>query len=132
MKTLKPEIIFEPGSLIGDIQHQFNLLYPFLKIEFLKQNGFKTGKIFKLAATHRIIDTSNTYASCILNIDKNRTVAQIANDCLQQLGLSVQVLRKSGNVWNLISITDGWTLENQNNAAQFISSEMSTPPVINN
>lgn len=129
MKTLNAEIIFENGCLIGDIQHQFNLLYPFLKIEFLKQSGHASGKHVKLPATHRIIDASGTCTSCVLNVDKDRTIAQIADDCMQKLGLSLQVLRKSGNVWNLISITDSWTLENQNNAARFISSEMNTPAV---
>lgn len=126
METLSAEIIFENGSLVGDIQHQFNMFYPFLRIEFLKQSGHLTGKNMKLPATHKLTDTSNTRTFCVLNVDKNRTVAQITNDCLTSLGLAVQVLRKSGNVWNLISITDGWTLENQNNAAQFISSEMGT------
>jgi hypothetical protein len=35
--------------------------------------------------------------------------------------------RKSGNVWNVISVTDGWTLENQNASGQFISSVMAGP-----
>jgi hypothetical protein len=44
-----------------------------------------------------------------------------------KLGVIVQVSRKSGNVWNVISITEGWTLESQNSAGEFISSEMTMP-----
>ena len=37
----------------------------------------------------------------------------------------MQVFRKSGNIWNAISLTDSWTLESQNEAGEFISTEMS-------
>ncbi len=40
------------------------------------------------------------------------------------LGLYIQVFGKSGNVWNVISFTDSWTLESHNKAAEFISAEM--------
>jgi hypothetical protein len=39
------------------------------------------------------------------------------------------VSRKSGNVWNMISVTDGWTLESQNSAGEFISSQMALTPI---
>ncbi|QEC65766.1 hypothetical protein FRZ67_00015 [Panacibacter ginsenosidivorans] len=64
-----------------------------------------------------------------LRIENKRTIAQVEDDCIQQLGLLVQISRKSGNVWNTISLTENWTLEEQNNAGKFISSEMKLPPV---
>lgn len=124
METINSEIVLKPDSLISDIQSQFNSLYPFLKIEFLKNNSPTSGKSLIVNTIYRLKDLSNFSTTQKINVDKTRTVAEIAADCINKIGLSVQVLRKSGNVWNLISLTDSWTLENQNDAGAFISSEM--------
>ncbi len=118
------EIVLDPDSLIADIQNQFNSFYPFLKIEFSKSNNTGIGKSPRMEGAFRIKDLTKTSSITRLNIDKSRTVQQLANDCMHTLGLLVKVLRKSGNVWNVISVTDNWTLENQNDAGRFISSEM--------
>jgi hypothetical protein len=39
-------------------------------------------------------------------------------------GLSVQVFRKSGNVWLETSATDNWTLRQQNNEGAELSTQM--------
>lgn len=62
-----------------------------------------------------------------IDINDRRTVAEISHEFEHKLGVIVQVSRKSGNVWNVISITEGWTLETQNSAAEFISSQMAMP-----
>ncbi|MEO6489743.1 MAG: hypothetical protein ABIO04_07385 [Ferruginibacter sp.] len=62
-----------------------------------------------------------------ISIDDTRTIAQVSDDFEKALGFSIEVLRKSGNVWNVISVTKGWTLENQNSAGRFISMEMASP-----
>ena len=125
METHDNEIVLKPDSLIGDIQLQFNSLYPFLKIEFLKSGELPGLKNSGLNSGYRIMDLSKSSPIAKLNVNKYRTVAQITDDCLNKFGLTMQLFRKSGNVWNVISLTDNWTLESQNNAGEFISSEMS-------
>lgn len=132
METNSSDITLKPGSLIRDIQFKFNSLYPFLKIEFCKNGGISNGKKAILNSEYCLKDISELSSNTILNVDKNRTIEYLALDSIDKLGLSIQVFRKSGNVWNVISLTDNWTLENQNNAGQFISAEMtrvSTLPV---
>ena len=130
METNNNEIVLKPDSIIADIQIQFNLFYPFLKIEFLKTPGNVSGKNLRHNGELCLSEVSEITSIKEINVAKNRTVLQIADDC-KKMGLYIQVLRRSGNIWNVISLTDSWTLENQNNEGQFISSEMAgaVPPI---
>lgn len=130
METNTYHIILEPDKVIGDIQFQFNSLYPFLKIEFSKINGSSTSKKVNPNSVYCLKDFSALSSAVILNVDKNRTIKQIVMDCKDKLDLCMHVFRKSGNVWNVISLTDSWTLESQNNAGQFISYEMTGEPTL--
>ena len=109
MKTNNNEIVLKTETLIRDIQMQFNSFYPFLKIEFLKNSGMVSGKNLHLNSQLCLNEVSEIISTLEMNVDKNRTVLQIAEDC-KKIGLFIQVLRKSGNVWNVISLTDNWTL----------------------
>ena len=42
-------------------------------------------------------------------------------------GLSVQILRKSGKVWLGTTVTDNWTLKEQNEQGQILSGNVSEP-----
>ena len=44
------------------------------------------------------------------------------------LGLNAKISRKSGKVWNAISLTKGWTLERQNAAGEYVSEIMREQP----
>jgi hypothetical protein len=66
-----------------------------------------------------------------INISNNITIGDLTHKLEALLGVIIQVFRKCGNVWNVISLTSEWTLENQNASGLFISSEMNRK-VINN
>ncbi len=130
MNPLRSEIVINSDSLIMDIQLQFNMLYPYLKIEFFK-NSNKTipkTKVSTASPQNKIKELTNLETTQKLNVGKTRTVAEIASDFYRQIGLSVRLFRKSGNIWSTISLTEGWTLENQNKAGEFISTEMNSSP----
>jgi hypothetical protein len=111
-------------SRIWDIQEQFNMHYPFLKLEFFpmqinervfpKQEMLSSGRFVK-----NILTQSD---KTIINVDQTKTVAEVENDLKRQLGLPVQILRLSGNVWIETTLTDDWTLEKQNREGEQISS----------
>ncbi|QEC70074.1 hypothetical protein FRZ67_23235 [Panacibacter ginsenosidivorans] len=125
------EILITEDTLVSDIQEIFSSFYPFLKIEFskLQSNSQSLQKSRKVLPQDSIKNITNAMMPVKLRIENKRTIAQVEDDCIQQLGLLVQISRKSGNVWNTISLTENWTLEEQNNAGKFISSEMKLPPV---
>src|SRR4051794_17951006 len=126
MEQISKEIIITSAILVIDIQKQFTLFYPFLKIEFFaKPNAISSLKKHTVNSATSISKLTSLPATVKLNVAEDRTVAQVEQDFREQLGLSIQVFRKSGNVWNAISLTDSWTLESQNKAGEFISTEMS-------
>ena len=47
-------------------------------------------------------------------VTQNETVSTLENELWKNFGLSAQVFRKSGNLWIETSLTDSWTLEQQN------------------
>jgi hypothetical protein len=113
--------------LIADVQKQFASAYPFLKVEFYKSND----KYKHLNQNPKQIahDLSLKYArseSIVagdLVIDDKMTVSNLENAFMDQFGLTAQVFRRSGNIWLETTITDSWTLKQQNDHGREISVE---------
>ena len=120
----KKEILVNINSLWSDIQSVFSGYYPFLKMEMIKK-GSPEHRI-TILASRTCLTHITANEPCIIDINNNRTVLEIMNDFKTKLGLEILVSRKSGNVWNIISITEEWTLKSQNAAGEFISSQ---PPI---
>ena len=124
MELNNKEILINNDSLIRDIQYEFSACYPFLKIEFFATgNQPKNGRSTLLDPRTSLKRDANVSPRKI-DINRNRTVAEVSRDLQDTLGVIVKVCRKSGNVWNTISLSDSWTLQSQNIAGEYISSEM--------
>jgi hypothetical protein len=104
--------------LISDIQKDFGAVYPFLKIEF-----FKNGKVRRdRYPVSQLIPGSQPLKNAwhwkkdngSLNITDDMTVTEFEIALMEQFGLSAQVFRRSGNLWLETTITDYWTLKQQN------------------
>lgn len=125
MQLNNKEILLLNDSSVMDIQDAFTNLYPFLKIDFFEiDRSAKTLKSVKIDPKTYLNQLANLKMQYTIDIHKNRTVSELSHALEHALGVIVQISRKSGNVWNMISVTDGWTLENQNTAGEFISSQM--------
>lgn len=104
--------------LISDIQNDFCAVYPFLKVEFFKNGQVRRDRypLNKLIpgtqpvknAWHRKKDNGQ------LTFNDTMTVTDFENALMDQFGLSAQVFRRSGNLWLETTITDYWTLKQQN------------------
>lgn len=128
MKTENKEILINNDSRWMDIQSTFSVYYPFLKIVFIENDSSARGNKRSEPDNQLCIkNLTNVNEECKIDVNANRSVSQVSLDFKNILGLKVEILRKSGNVWNLISLTDGWTLENQNAAGDFICSQMAKP-----
>jgi hypothetical protein len=125
-KNIK-EITITGDTKVTDVQKEFEAYYPFLKIEFSKNNGRIFSKSHKVNPENSVINSPDVPVCISLNLSAERTISEVENDCYDSFGLSIQICRKSGNVWNAISITNSWTLESQNMAGEFISTEMQKP-----
>jgi hypothetical protein len=113
------------GSSLKNVQRQFNAFYPFLKIEFFKKiplnQPLYKAELFSAADLVRYIDGAR---EGVVNIDVSRkkTIADVEKDFEKMLGISAHVFRKSGNVWVETTLTNDWSLEDQNEEAKQISS----------
>lgn len=102
------------------LQQTFNAEYPYLKIDFLKDSpakklSLKTEKIHPDELVKRAGKLNGTHH---LSVNRQRTVSQLKKDLKELFGLTAEVFRKSGNVWIETSLTDDWTLEQQNNEGE--------------
>jgi hypothetical protein len=128
MEIENKEISISNHTLWKNIESSFCEHYPFLKIAFTEnETGMKMNKGLRIDNHLCMKQIASVIDSCTIDINNDRSVSQVCLDFKNKLGLNVEVLRKSGNVWNVISITENWTLENQNAAGEFISSQMAKP-----
>lgn len=111
----KLEIILHRSAVIKDIQDQFRVAYPFLKIEFYSKDNTR------LAAKTNfpLPDLPVT-----INMHPAITVSEFENNILSLTGIRVKVLRKAGNLWIPAFLTHDWTLEKQNLEGEQMSHKM--------
>jgi hypothetical protein len=104
--------------LISDIQQDFGAVYPFLKIEFFRNGNIRRDRypVNKLIPATQPVKTAWHYKQekGQLTLSDGMTVTDFENALMDQFGLSAQVFRRSGNIWLATSITDYWTLKQQN------------------
>ncbi|NII27809.1 hypothetical protein HB364_22190 [Pseudoflavitalea sp. X16] len=110
-------------SQVSDVQREFNGLFPFLKLELFKhKHGYQgaSPRQEKLPSFLYLGDLARQLPEQI-NIPESMTVQELEKLFEDQLGLHLQVFRKSGNLWLETTMTDGWTLKQQNDHGMEIS-----------
>jgi len=117
ISTFFMELQINSDRYIWEIQRDFNQAFSYLKIEFfskphLAQQPSPAKRI--LSNQGRIIDLVKTNINSSIGIDENMSVADLEKIFSEQFGLSVQVFRRSGNIWLETTMTDGWSLRQQN------------------
>jgi hypothetical protein len=115
-----------PETTIAAFQKQFHELFPHLKVGFfVDKNRDKKLTADELQRDERktLGSISETKASGSLEISGSMTVEELEFGMLRDLGLHVQVFRRSGTNWLATSNTDEWTLNEQ----EIRGKEMSEP-----
>ena len=111
--------------LISDIQKDFGAVYPFLKIEFFRNGKIRRDRypVNKLIPATQPVKNAwhHKQDNGQLAITDVMTVTDFENALMDQFGLSAQVFRRSGNLWLETTITDYWTLKQQNDHGREIS-----------
>ncbi len=107
-----------------NLQEEFWLTYPYLKIEFQKYQLTFEGDIIrteKLLPEEKMIRYSRKSQPTTINIGADRTVLQVIRDFENQLYLKFLIQRRSGNSWIETTLTTDWTLEQQNREGRLLS-----------
>ena len=122
------ELTIKGNLTIQQVQSNFSAAFPYLKLEFFdapyKSNVALTrDKVIK--HDRKLADIKRMHTEGTIAINPADKVGDFENNMWKQFGLSVQVFRKSGNLWIETSLTDSWTRERQNQEGK----EMDAPHV---
>ena len=125
MQERSKYLVIGNETRIIDIQNAFTSSYPFLSIELscISKSIFSFKK-HNVEPGSRVDQFGHLVQPVCIDINEERTIAEIERDFIELIGLKLKVFRKSGKTWNEISLTDSWTLKSQNKAGEFISMEM--------
>lgn len=119
------QVLISADRMIRDIQEDFSRAYPYLKIEFFRNGSVRKERYpsnLLLPAHTRVRDAgARQKADGTLSLDDDMSVTDLENAFIDQFGLSVQVFRRSGNIWLETTMTDRWTLRQQNDHGKEIS-----------
>jgi hypothetical protein len=108
------------------IQEDFNELFPYLKLEFFskphKAGGASPKKLLK-SNSKTLGECRTIHKTGTISITPQMTVTELEQHFADVYGLSVQVFRKSGKIWLETTVTDSWTLEEQNKQGEALSNK---------
>ena len=121
IKATNMELNISRNKLINDLQQDFNKAYPYLKLEFYSKSGYT----YKPGKSH--IPQNFTLAQAglkqegILHLDDQVVVGDLEKKFKDDFGIIVQVSRQSGILWLETTMTDKWTLKQQNDHGMELS-----------
>jgi hypothetical protein len=116
------KIIIAGERSLQEIQHEFNAAYPYLKIEFFPpQHKKPSPAATRLGKVLRIDEARKQRNTGDLMLDDELKVSELEKELSEIYGLNAQVFRKSGNIWLETTMTDGWTLKQQNDHGRELS-----------
>ena len=107
---------------IADLQYDFSRLYPFLKLDFYKNTSGKLGSIVKHKLNKTmLLNIAGNQKEGDLEITDFMSVGELEKTFQNRFGMAVQVSRKSGTIWLETTMTDNWTLKQQNEHGRELS-----------
>jgi hypothetical protein len=114
------DITIDQTKKLSEIQAAFSKRFPYLKIEFYNSThaaGEGSHKENTIDAHLTIQEVQPKKAEGLLHIQGLMTVAELESGFANTFGLSAQVFRKSGSIWLQTTVSDHWTLAEQNQKA---------------
>lgn len=120
------KINIEGGETIAEVKEHFQKVYPMLKLEFFKhEHKADEGSPLsdKISDEHKLDEVRTSHTEGSLEFDPQTIISDLESKFHDQLGLNVQVFRKSGELWLEIISTDNRSLREENEWAE----EMARP-----
>ena len=115
-----------PNRIISELQEEFNRQFAFLKLVFFNKKAvshsdFSANQL--VPVTRKIGDIQVEIRDGDLEFDGTMKVNELEKLLKDEFSLAAQVFRKSGNIWLETTITDNWTLNQQNSHGKELSEE---------
>ena len=124
-----PKMIIQirKSKLIGEVQKDFTNIYPFLKLEFYRNTSVKPGSTVRQNLNKTVLlNVAGNHKEGDFEIADSMTVGQLEQSFYDKFGMMVQVSRKSGPIWLETTMTDSWTLKQQNEHGLELSAPIAT------
>lgn len=123
-------VVLNDNMSIAAVQQLFHNLFPYLRLEFFekasKSNNANNVKKHINGTIKKIQDYKLSKSiNASITITPTMTVSGLENAFSNCYNLEAQVLRKSGNIWLEATITDSWSLEDQNKQGEMITVQIS-------
>jgi hypothetical protein len=110
---------------ISAVQEEFSERFPYLRLEFfsIPHNISKSSNVVATIIPHykTIGESRKMHKNSTISITHGMKVSQLEKIFKDDFGLYVQVFRKSGRVWLETTMTDDWTLAEQNHQGEELS-----------
>jgi hypothetical protein len=125
------EILISDSRTISEVQRDFSRAFPFLKLEFFDA-PYKEDKALPkskmLTHDRKLAVCRKKHVDGKLEIAKDEKVKRFRNSSFGKHSVFPRrYFRKSGNLWIETSLTDSWTLEQQNREGLEMSSAHKNP-----
>ncbi len=120
-------LMIDDNQKISAIQQEFNAMFPYLKLEFFKHaHKAHQGNPKKdmLNASLTLKQIRDKHANGKLEVKESMKVSDLETQFQTLFGISAQVFRKSAGSWIETSVTDNWTLKQQNDEGKDLSDFM--------
>ena len=101
-----------------------SISFPFLKIEFFKTRSFTRSNFMAnqiIPSQRKIGEGQLAITEGDIEVVEEMKVKELEKIFKDQFSLATQVFRKSGNLWLETTMTDNWTLQQQNDHGREIS-----------
>lgn len=124
IKQINMNLQITYNRIIGDIQKEFNKAFPFLKIEFFKTKSFARSDFMAhqiIPSKQKLGDGQPAIKEGDIEVSEEMKVSELEKIFKDRFKLAAQVFRKSGNLWLETTMTDDWTLHQQNDHGREIS-----------
>jgi hypothetical protein len=116
IKKLEMEIYFTPETTIEEVQLQFTLAFPNLKLGIfndLNKDQILTADELIKNEKVRFSELGVKSSSGKLVFDSKSTILEFEKSVFEQFGIQMQVFRKSGKTWLVTTNTDSKTFAEQ-------------------
>jgi len=117
-------IHIDDGRKLNDIKIEFSEKYSFLKIEFFKKahaEGDGSPKSELIEDDVTVGEISSVHNDGDIVIIGEMKVAELEEQFESFYGIHIQIFRKSGKIWLETSVTDQWSLNEQNSTGKEMS-----------
>jgi hypothetical protein len=128
LKQSDMTLYISQNKTLRETQEDFNNAYPFLRIEFYRHT--EPGFARRHLTNSMLMTAAGLKRNGELAIPDSMTVGELEQSFLEKFGLNIQLSRKSGNLWLETTMTDSWTLKQQNDHGRELSEPVKTKDII--